>query len=325
MSIYIFPKNESDNSYLTKFIEESNKLQPTYGFVIRDLLKWRKWKSYRSSTVFVNWLESGLVNNNGNMTVICILKVLLRVIIFRLFFSKAIYVKHNNYPHNYNSKNKKSILRIISLLSHFFHKIVVHSPTSVKRNEVYIPHPLYNKLEVKSAKQDISISNYIVFGRIARYKKIENLVNNFPTEKILSIYGSVKDVDYLKELQLISSDKVNISLFPGYITDDVIKTKLDDSNSLIINHAEEDMIVSGSFFYAISNNISVLAIETPFLKWAESELGEEMIKTFTNIDEMALYIKNRSSIYSFGQNDIEKVNKLFGSDSIFEGIKRAII
>ncbi|HGZ1009161.1 TPA: hypothetical protein ACOKBR_005752, partial [Klebsiella pneumoniae] len=102
------------------------------------------------------------------------------------------------------------------------------------------------------------------------------------------------------------------------ISDEKAKELLSTGAALIISHSDEDMIVSGSFFYGLTIGIKILAINTPFLGWASSVLQRDVIETFDDLDSMMHHIKTaqkgQSSRYSF--QSIEDVNKYFGDISI---------
>ena len=132
-----------------------------------------------------------------------------------------------------------------------------------------MPHPLY-RLNVDN-EQSLCYGNYyVMFGRIARYKKIENVIQNWTIEKTLLIAGHVDDDEYLSELTMLAKGK-NVIFEARFIPDDEAAAIVSNSQGVILAHVQKDMIVSGSFFFSITLGVPVFAVGTPFFAWLKQE------------------------------------------------------
>nr|WP_227629360.1 hypothetical protein [Klebsiella pneumoniae] len=274
----------------------------------------------RYDIVIVNWLESGIIKKNGKLSFSGVIKVFIKLALLKAKFKKIIFVQHNKYPHNTNIRFIKVATRIVNLIASFSDHVIIHSPVVCGNKYHYIPHPLYI-YPIKSTEDSacsFSNDNYYIFGRVVKYKKYEDVISAFPANKNLIIMGSCEDDEYKIMIQELCKNRKNVTFMPEYISDEKAKELLSTGAALIISHSDEDMIVSGSFFYGLTIGIKILAINTPFLGWASSVLQRDVIETFDDLDSMMHHIKTaqkgQSSRYSF--QSIEDVNKYFGDISI---------
>jgi len=150
------------------------------------------------------------------------------------------------------------------------HTKIAHSGHLTSKGYAYIPHPLYN-LKLDTQYKPKFNNYYIMFGRIEHYKKIETIIKNWNLEETLLIAGSIGDESYLNELTSMAQGK-NIKFDARFIPDNEAANLVKDSKGVILAHADEDMIVSGSFFFAITLGVPVFAIENPFFNWLKQEL-----------------------------------------------------
>ncbi|HED1541280.1 TPA: hypothetical protein R4S87_001247 [Kluyvera cryocrescens] len=286
-----------------------------------------KFKKRMKGIAVINWVENMLISNHdGSFSITGLLKLFFAILVLKVRFEKVIYIQHNLYPHDAKDSDIIKIKWAINILTKVVDVTAAHSPHL--KNKIYVPHPLYHSPMITQVGYRHFVSEdapYLIFGRIERYKKIESVIALFPENKRLVIAGSCSDQEYLKYLTELIKNKPNIQLIARFLTDEEVDKIIASCSALIISHADPDMIVSGSFFYSITKQLPILAVSSPFLSWVESQLSDNVIKIFNNIDEMAKYLCESSyadeSIRKFDQDDINKINDMFGDKAVTSAFK----
>lgn len=264
MQIGYFPPPNKSNSYtinMYKLLGDIGEVSPVTPKRFIDFFKKQKF-----DFVFINWLENKAFRKDGRILISGILYSIAWFLILKLKSKKVVYVKHNNYPHNSKGLAKKLGFLLIDFFVRYADVVIVHSPASVTNSKmVYIPHPLYN-VELMQNVQNPVIDKeyYICFGRIEKYKKIHELINYWPKDKCLKIQGICRDEEYLSTLVEMSVGK-KITISTVFISDEDAYSLLKNSQGMIIPSDSDSMIVSGSFFFAMTVKTPVIAISTPFL------------------------------------------------------------
>ncbi|HBR6601074.1 TPA: hypothetical protein L9145_005518, partial [Klebsiella pneumoniae] len=251
-------------------------------------------------------------------------KILLKIFIFKLKFKKIIFVRHNIYPHKANKENSNKATKLVDKLEGLFDHKVVHSPVYTKDGYEYIPHPLYTYPLVIDNKNLVECDNnkFIIFGRILEYKKFEVIIESFPAEQELLIVGHCEDYGYLDKIKTLIREKKNITIFPSYLDDKEAKELINSTGGLIISHADEDMIVSGSFFYGLTIGVKMYAVSTPFLKWAEEQFGNDIIETFPDVVSLCKRIERRPIREHISNGTISDINSSFSDEAIASSFSR---
>ncbi|PJR53733.1 hypothetical protein CWM57_21850 [Klebsiella sp. G-Nf4] len=282
---------------------------------MREILKFNFSKK---DVLILNWIESDIIGKNGKVSLTGISKVLLKIFIFKLKFEKIIFVRHNIYPHKANKESSKKAKKLVDKLESLFDHKVVHSPVYKEEGYEYIPHPLYRyPLLIDNKNTDECDNNkFIIFGRILEYKKFEVIIESFPAEQQLLIVGHCEDYDYLHKIQSLSREKENITILPSYLDDTAAKELINSTGGLIISHADDDMIVSGSFFYGLTIGIKMYAVSTPFLKWAEEQFGTDVIETFPDVVSLCKRINKRPIREHISNGTINDINSFFSDETI---------
>ncbi|OJT49837.1 hypothetical protein BSR04_00530, partial [Serratia plymuthica] len=96
------------------------------------------------------------------------------------------------------------------------------------------------------------------------------------------------------------------------------------SQGLIICHADPDMIVSGSFFYALSVKSRVICVETDFLRWANNTFGDDVVVCFRDIDDLREQLGRLPLAKEFDHHIIELIKDNFGQVAVAEKIRALI-
>ncbi|HBT4817021.1 TPA: hypothetical protein MB325_001027 [Klebsiella quasipneumoniae subsp. quasipneumoniae] len=266
----------------------------------------------------INWIDNQFLNEKGRVSIVGTLKVYLKIALLKIHCKKIAYVRHNVYPHSTHKDSIFTLTQMTNRLSRFFDITFVHSPKFLQSVEKYIPHPLYQYPltvdEHSTVQRDDDL--YIIFGRIVRYKKIDEVIKLFPKNKRLLIAGFCEDKEYRDELTRLISGNSNVQLISKFLTDDEARKLVRSANAMIISHADDDMIVSGSFFYALSQRISIICVETPFMHWAEETLSNKVVLTCPSISKMCNVLSQNHSAYIYNDITISKINDLFSDDRI---------
>lgn len=313
--IVYYPFDTGVNMYGQRMKEVLSRLGDVESISYRKIFKhpFRK-----NDLAIVNWVDNQFLNEQGRVSLIGVLKVYLKLILLRLNCKKIAYVRHNVYPHNSHPDSIRILTWMTDKLSRFFDMTFVHSPVFSHSGEKYIPHPLYQyplAIDGSSAiKRDDDL--YIIFGRVVRYKKIDEVIKFFPNNKKLIIAGFCEDDNYASELNDLIKERSNIQFISRFLTDNEAGHLVSSANAMVISHADDDMIVSGSFFYALSQRISIVCVETPFMRWGEETLSGEIVLTCSSISQMCDIISHRRLAHIYTDATITKVNDLFSDNHI---------
>lgn len=275
----------------------------------------------------VHWLENWLVNdvNDKRLTFRSTLRFLLRLLVLKVISKKVIYVRHNVFPHSLTNRDGK----IAKWLTDFACKVsdicIVHSG-HLDKNYTYVPHPLY-KFETQTTINQVSKSEkFVVFGRIIEYKAIDKLLNVWGDIPLL-VTGSVGSKPYVDQLANIKSSRalVNVDIDARFLSNEEAQSIVSNSKGLILAHCEEDMIVSGSFFFAASLGVPVFAVKTPFLSWLKSEFNYQGLYVYDNLSEMVSSLSSdKLERLDHGQI-FSEAQKLFGDQVIRKAFKKMLL
>lgn len=278
----------------------------------------------RLDVAFVSWYENRILDRKGAVSWLRCGKVLLRTLALRVHARKLIFVRHNRMPHATRARDRRLAERLVDLYERWlFDGSLTHSPAEATAARLYCPHPLY---EIARAPEALSPqlaafstkTFYVVFGRIEPYKQLEQLIEAFPADKQLVICGRCSDPDYLAALTRMAP--ANVTVVHGIVPDADAQWLIRRSQGVLINHASEDMIVSASFFYAMSLGQRVFAVETPFLRWASELIGRDVVIVS---DDLAAMCRSLSAAVSGGtRRELEAtIEQHFGDSSVARHIE----
>lgn len=228
----------------------------------------------RVDLLVLNWVEGGLLDSSGRFSLRAALKLWLRLSLMRLAARRLVFVRHNHYPHATPAADVKRVQAWVDRLERRCDVAVTHSRAAALGARRYVPHPLYRHGPVQPrAVSDwgLPAQYFVMFGVITPYKKIDEVIQHFPADRYLVIAGAVGDEEYVQHIR--SLQRPNILVRAGFIGDTEAQALVARATALLIAHADADVIVSGSFFFAASVGTPVLAVATPFLRSIEAEFG----------------------------------------------------
>jgi hypothetical protein len=207
--------------------------------------------------------------------------------LYRIVSKRVIYVRHNEYPHKVSPRYQDRIRRLIDKGQSLCHAVVAHSPSYAEEHGyAYIPHPLYRLCQSEAGEPS---GEYVVFGAIAEYKKISELVAAWHGDRKLLVAGPCDDPAYLNELQGLAADKA-VRIEVGYQDQDDMANRLVNSNGVIIVNDPRSMIVSGTFFFALSSGAPVFARKNAFYDWVSSTSVGKYLHTFDSVNALADHV-----------------------------------
>ncbi|WP_341743228.1 hypothetical protein [Azonexus hydrophilus] len=265
-----------------------------------------------------NWIENCIVNEKGRISALGIARFIFKIILIKVMSRKSIFVRHNNYPHNSSTQTGLWAGRIIDIAEKAFDHVITHSGHNETTNRTYIPHPLYKfPVTVRNNKKSEHPRNYfLIFGRILPYKKIETLVNVISPNVRVVIAGSAPDKAYVDYLCRLSAMK-DIEIIPRYISDEEVLDIAKKSLGIVITHNDKNVIVSGTFFYALSIGVPLYTVSTPFFEWACRNLDLPQLYVEKDIQGLSELLERRLKPHP--PLDIavkELIESLFGDEVI---------
>lgn len=294
LSIAYFPFENKNNRYTDNF----KKILSGFGDIaeappLKHML--RRVRPRRFDVLILNWSDNSFVNDKtGGISLFGVVKEFFRIAVYRIIARKLVFVRHNVYPHEAKGASRQRAKKLIEWYEKCFDLCWVHSGHMVEGKRVYVPHPLYDVMHDASAvlsSLPLPEKYFIVFGRIQSYKKIDQLMEHLPENMNLVICGSCPDQEYKQKLYAFN--KSNVTIIAEFISDELAKELIVASSGVVICHADDDMIISGSIVFAISLGVPVLAIETPFVRWFHDSINARMIVSASSfpdlVSKMALH------------------------------------
>ena len=281
LKIGYVPGFADENAYVQRTQDALAHLGRVYPLSPSTKSLWRmlQFRPGFFDVIIVNWLEHKTANpSSGKLSLLGIVAYFLQILAFRILARRLIYVRHNIYPHHANSQSAAALTRVIDLSERLYSATATHSGHFPDKH--YVPHPLY--YEQPMAGKNGKDRHFIVFGRVMPYKNIEQLIDSFPIDQPLIVAGPCDDRDYFQQLQAAAVGK-QIEFIPRFLSEDEARELVGTARGLILSHADDDMIVSGSFFYALSLGTPVIGVKTPFFSWVQNELA---LQGLTVIDDL---------------------------------------
>ena len=184
-----------------------------------------------------------------------------------------------------------------------------------------LAHPAHSGPWPSALKPPLPNEFFVAFGRIARYKQILELARAFPAGHNLLVIGSISDMAYSRELEAI--DRPNVFFRPGQLSEADAQAVILKSRGVIISHAGDNTIVSGTFFYAVSLPVPVIAVETPFLKWAAPLVGENLMVLTPNLEGLAKAVAEFRPAPDLAHLK-PRIEQAFGDDAIAAALAPAV-
>lgn len=245
-----------------------------------------------------HWLEC-----NSFKSILLIIYKLSFLSIFKLLGGTLIWTIHNEYPHSrkFMALNKltQKIMGHISTKNHVHCAkaiTIMSNNLNIPRNKFFVvKHPDYkaevmdkdNALEIflnKYAKDKLNTTVFLLFGQIAEYKGIEELLeifNNMQGDFTLMIAGKIKigNNDFFKKILEYKENK-KIIFINNFIPDEDIPIFFNLADYTIYNY--KNILTSGSVILSLNYNVKTIAIN----KGCISEIQDDNLIVYKNHDEL---------------------------------------
>ncbi|MDP9049284.1 MAG: hypothetical protein M3O31_00965, partial [Acidobacteriota bacterium] len=197
----------------------------------------------RIDLVLVSWEENALISKRTRrVSASGVIRLLLKAAAMKLITRRMAFIRHNHYPHATRANSTSLARWLVDRYEGLFDCVFVHSGAEVvKRGGTarshYLPHPLYRKLgdtATPGLAGGLPERYFVVFGRIAAYKKIDCLMNVFPDSENIVVCGEVGNSDYAMELAQIK--RPNVIYRPGFISEGAAQALVRGAVAVVIGH-----------------------------------------------------------------------------------------
>jgi glycosyltransferase involved in cell wall biosynthesis len=266
MKLYLYP-SRSQNEFLElnrqALRELGYEVKPVNRAFITDLLRRKK-----DATVVLHWVEDRVYGRTYRTVFQYFFKIIALIIFSGLFAEKVVWVRHNFQPHNGSKHNYRYrfLCWLYKLMS------VKAIPLEGYYSSPSLLHPLYKKDSELQAQieQPESLepqkSNLVVFfGAVKKYKNLHQILDTWPKHIPLKIAGRCTDTEYQSFLlNKITQLGLNVVWDNVFLSDEELNDVLKNTKFVLLPHADNTMISSGSFYHAIGEGCNVLTNSSRF-------------------------------------------------------------
>lgn len=322
--VAILPEYAMSNAYLARMREVLSavmEIQPLQGKArLRRMLR---GEPARLDFIITNWAENDLVTATGRLSLLGLIRFVIRWAQLKLVARALIFVRHNRYPHLTRLRSARRAERVVDWCERLFDGAFIHSgapETVANERRFYVPHPLYHKEPVSPDAERFPEPYFVVFGRILPYKRLEHLMSRFPDNRRLVVFGEVGDRGYAEKLSAIRRTHVVFS--PGFREEPELRAVLSRAAAVVIPNADPDVIVSGTFFYAMTLRKPVFALRTPFLEWIGGRLGPDAVVLANDVEELCALIRDAPQP-SVSPDTASRIEQEFGDAAVRTAVMRA--
>jgi glycosyltransferase involved in cell wall biosynthesis len=259
-----------------------------FGEVVRDDGVFGTWRRFgRLDAIVLNWSDNDLLDRRTRSVASRkVARLFARTVALRLIARRLIFVRHNVYPHATASGREGDAQRWVDRYERLFDVVLSHSGDPAQASRRYCPHPLYPRVASDDVALPFEVPRryFVVFGRIVRYKRIERLIAAWPSDATLVVAGAAGDRAYADELRAMAPPQVFVHA--GLVDETVAQALVARSAGLVMAHADADVVVSSSFYFAMSLGVPVLAVETPFLRWIAPRLDQGLVTLAPDVESL---------------------------------------
>ncbi|WP_254700758.1 hypothetical protein [Paraglaciecola mesophila] len=191
------------------------------------------------------------------------------------------------------------------VIGFFSDDIVTHRAIEEFRS-VVIPHPLYKKTDSNT----VAPFDYFIFGNVKPYKNIPMILRNWAPDRELKIIGKCKNEALTNEINtLIKSGLPKVSYENRFMEVEELNELLSSVTFAILGHEEDAMIVSGTFYHAISYGANVILMDSEYGRSVKEEFP--LVHLVANFGDEAL-----SALTPFPREDIIALANHTYADSV---------
>lgn len=249
-----------------------------------------------------HWLEC-----NSFKTLLLVIYKLFFLSIFRLLGGNLIWTIHNEYPHSrkfmFINKMTRKIMGHLSTKNHVHcdKAITIMSKNlNIPRDKFFVvKHPDYKAnlmtkdkalkmFSNKYSKNKLNTTVFLLFGQIAEYKGIEELLeifNAIQSDFTLIIAGKIKigNKNFFKKISGYKENK-KIIFINNFIPDEDIPIFFNLTDYTVYNY--KNILTSGSVILSLNYNVKTIAID----KGCISEIQDNNLIVYKNRDELTIIL-----------------------------------
>ncbi len=268
--LFLYPFTHSNG-----FIARTRQVFSRLGFDIKpfkNLYHPRNLLSREENWVVLNWYEDQPFRKglSGIKRVVFIASFFVTLWVMRLFSKNIIWVRHNYRPHNSDADIDlyRSIVRLMRSVAD---KVVTLERTELLGTSV-TKHPLYKEdAVIIDLQKEMQIRtkhfDYLYFGSIKPYKRLDALLDAWPKSKKLTIRGFCSDSTYTQELlDIIKLRDIDVDWENRFLSDEELEAAVANARYVILPHDDHAMISSGTFYMAVSLGANILCFDSAFAR-----------------------------------------------------------
>ena len=268
--LFLYPFTHSNG-----FIARTKQVFSRLGFDIKpfkSLYHPRNLLSREENWVVLNWYEDQPFRKglSGIRRVVFIASFFVTLWVMRLFSKNIIWVRHNYRPHNSDADIDlyRSIVRLMRSVAD---RVVTLERTELLGTSV-TKHPLYKEdAVIIDLQKEMQIRtkqfDYLYFGSIKPYKRLDALLDAWPESKKLTIRGFCSDSTYTQKLlDIIKQRDIDVDWENRFLSDEELEAAVANSRYVILPHDDHEMISSGTFYMAVSLGANILCFDSAFAR-----------------------------------------------------------
>lgn len=259
-----------------------------------------------------------MLDRQGRVTALRRFRLYLYIKVIKLISKRLIMVRHNNYPHAAKRDQIPRIKQLIRRYEKHFDVIITHSDHDPSAGYVYVPHPLYSR--AATTGRLVEGEYFFILGRILPYKAIDKLIAAVNPSVHLVIAGKTPDPAYFEKCKELADGK-KVTFITGYVSDMDAANLVTHSMGMIVPNSDEDMVVSGNYFFALSYGTPIYTVQTPFTNWLKKKSDPGDFKEYPSVESLADGLAGHREIST---RDEKKVEELFGDPAVARGWQIAL-
>ncbi|MBV61966.1 MAG: hypothetical protein CMH65_11790 [Nevskiales bacterium] len=286
----------------------------------------------RYDRVVINWPELRVLNARGGVSLPRWVYVNLWLRWVRSRCRQLVFVLHNHYAHDTTGAAQRATRALVERTRGLADRVVVHAPRleGWDARHRYVPHPLYPTAAPETGTAFTASLGalehcYLVFGVIAEYKRLHELLDCWPAEQPLLLVGKAQDAGYVDRLNAIIARRrlsPAVRVMPGFVSESEAALLLQRCKATLLLHDSAEMIASGSFFHAISYGATVLVRDRPWYQHIRSEFNQ-----FHSFEDLPALVR-RVAADEVARLDVEAVRAeataAFGQRRLEQALRAAL-
>lgn len=263
---YVSPYANIKNAFSSIQIDTFARFGATVSEIRRSVLL--DWSVPRNRKVAVlNWYEDRLFNSDR--TAINLVMAVVFLLWLRLRVQHVVWMRHNFAPHKYNASGEWAYALLKRLLGRLSAVVVTMRPCQDLPSLV-VPHPVYATPLSIDGERDIEL---LWFGQVRRNKNIPWLLQHLRgASKQILIAGECNEPALRQEiLDAAALHGVQLQWTDRFLPTEELEAMLARTRYLVLTHADNSAIFSGSFMHAASFGVNVLIRDSEFARYAAAE------------------------------------------------------